>query len=171
MFTIERCTTKDIPLLIEVATQSYLEHYTYLWHDNGDFYINRSFNAGQLEAEMADTNARFYLLYEDQEAVGFMKLNIDKAIGYYIAEKALELERIYILKKASGRGLGRKAVEFVVEMAKESGKSIVWLKSMDSSKAIDFYQQQGFVITGENWLDFAPMKDEYRRILTLEKEI
>lgn len=171
MFTIARCSISDIPLLVSVATQSYSEHYTYLWHDNGEFYINRSFNAAQLEAEMADANARFFLLYEDQETVGFMKLNIDKAIGNYIPEKALELERIYILKKASGRGLGKKAVDFVLELAKESSKSVVWLKSMDSSKAIDFYQQQGFVITGENWLDFEPMKDEYRRILTLEKAI
>lgn len=171
MITILPCSTADIPLLSTVATAAYLAHYTYLWHDNGEFYVNRSFSQARFELEMADANARFYLIYLEKEAVGFLKLNLDKGIDHYSADTALELERIYILPEATGQGVGEKVMHFVMDLAKERNKSLVWLKSMESSKAIPFYQRHGFQIQGSAILDFAPMKDEYRNILTLTNEI
>jgi GNAT superfamily N-acetyltransferase len=171
MITILACSTTDIPLLTTVAAAAYLAHYTYLWHDNGEFYVNRSFSQARFELEMADANALFYLIYLEKEAVGFLKLNLDKGIDHYSADAALELERIYILPKATGQGVGKKVMDFVLDIARKRQKSLVWLKSMDSSKAIPFYQQQGFQIHGSTLLDFATMKDEYRRILSLTKEI
>ena len=171
MISIIPCATTDIPLLSEVATVAYLAHYTYLWHDNGEYYVNRSFNHDRFKQEMADDNARFYLIYVADEAVGFLKLNLDKGIDHYDADIALELERIYILPKATGQGVGKKVMDFVLDIARKRQKSLVWLKSMDSSKAIPFYQQQGFITCGWSLLDFLPMKDEFRKILTLKKEI
>jgi hypothetical protein len=34
--SIKKCTVKEIPLIVEVALQSYVEHYTYLWTDGGN---------------------------------------------------------------------------------------------------------------------------------------
>ena len=167
MITILPCSTTDIPLLSEVATAAYLAHYTYLWHDNGEYYVNRSFNHDRFKQEMADDNARFYLIYVADEAVGFLKLNLDKGFDLYASHIALELERIYILPKATGQGVGKKVMDFVLDIARKRHKSVVWLKSMDSSKALPFYQRHGFQIQGSALLDFAPMKDEYRNILTL----
>jgi GNAT superfamily N-acetyltransferase len=167
MITIHPCSTTDIPLLSEVATAAYLAHYTYLWHDNGEYYVNMSFSPDRFKQEMADTNARFYLIYLENEAVGFLKLNLDKGIDHYSADFALELERIYILPKATGQGVGKKVMDFVLDIARNRQKSLVWLKSMDSSKALPFYQRHGFQIQGSALLDFAPMKDKYRNILTL----
>ncbi len=167
MITIHLCTPTDIPLLSEVATAAYLAHYTYLWQDNGDYYVNMSFSPERFKQEMADANARFYLIYLEKEAVGFLKLNLDKGIGHYSADTALELERIYMLPEVTGQGVGKEVMDFVMEVARERKKTLVWLKSMDSSKAVPFYQQRGFQIHGAAKLDFATMKDEYRNILTL----
>jgi diamine N-acetyltransferase len=171
MTSIRRSDLEDIPVIISIALQSYLNNYTFLWHDNGVGYMQLCFNNDRLAGEFADSNSAFFLIYENQEAVGYLKLNINKAIGSFSADNAIELERIYLLKKASGRGIGKKAMEFVKTYALTKNKKILWLKTMENSDALAFYKKQGFVFFGEELLTFPEMKDEFRKILTLYKEI
>jgi GNAT superfamily N-acetyltransferase len=72
----------------------------------------------------------------------------------YEQMNALELERIYIVKSASGRGFGREAMEFCFDFAKQRNKQVIWLKCMDSSPAHYFYERLGFVQCGGFDLDF-----------------
>lgn len=171
MITIKRSASKDIPVIISVALQSYLSNYTHLWHDHGVHYMQSCFNNDKLAQELAETNAAFFIIYDDREAVGFIKLNIDKTIGDYDSTTALELERLYLLKKASGKGIGQLAMKFVTEFAKKRKKKIIWLKTMDKSTALAFYKKQGFLFFEEAFLSFPEIKEEYKRILTYYKEV
>lgn len=171
MISIRRSDLEDIPVIISIALQSYLNNYTFLWHDHGVSYMQSCFNNDRLAEEFADSNSAFFLIYEKQEAVGFLKLNINKVLGSFSAKNAIELERIYLLKKASGKGIGQQAMEFVKAFALTNNKKILWLKTMQSSDALAFYKKQGFVFFGEELLPFPEMKDEFRKILTLYKVI
>lgn len=157
------CTPDDTALLKDIAIRSYKNHYIYLWHDGGEDYLERNFSDERLREEQADPNAAFFLIYSDEELVGFLKLNIDMTLEGLSAQDCLELERIYLLKKASGRGIGSKVVAFTKELARAKGKKIVWLKAMDSSQqAMRFYIQNGFEICGTYRLDMPQMKEEFR---------
>jgi RimJ/RimL family protein N-acetyltransferase len=58
------------------------------------------------------------------------------------------------------------------DLAKSMGKNIVFLKSMDSSvNSIAFYKKLGFENCGTLTLPFEQMKNEYRGMLILKKEI
>lgn len=165
------CTEKEIPTIQKVAIQSYREHYTYLWTDKGESYIARNFTPETLARELQAEKSYFYLVQLESEPVGFLKINNEKPLAPYPATACLELERIYLLKQVSGKGIGKAAIEFVCQVAGEWNKRIVWLKAMDSSPARGFYEKMGFTRKEAFRLDFPFMKDEHRTILVMEKSI
>jgi diamine N-acetyltransferase len=169
--SIKKCIAKDIPAITGVALQSYLFHYTYLWNDHGVAYMRNSFSSDQVAKELADNNAAFFLIYDAAEAIGFMKLNIDQPLQPFEADHCLELERIYILKKSAGKGIGKYALQFTEDYARLLGKTILWLKTMDNSDALKFYQKQQFEFLEAGFLTFPQLKTECRKILTLYKRL
>jgi len=165
---IKFCTKKDIADLIEVSTQSYIEHYTYLWLDNGENYIKSNFNYEKFEDEISNSNSALFLIPDGQKFVGLIKLNIDSAANGFSAEQALELERIYFIKEASGKGFGKDAVTYVANFAKQRNKKIVWLKAISSSPAIEFYKKLGFVIIAETNLNYPGIRDEFKKMYLMQ---
>ena len=77
--TIEICSEKDIPSLVNISIQSYCEHYTYLWNDEGEAYIAENFSASNFKHQLDDKNVAMFLIYDEEvQPCGFLKLNIDK---------------------------------------------------------------------------------------------
>ena len=163
------CTPADLYTLQDIAINAYGDHYLYLWNDGGMWYIEKSFSEDALKKELEDPHAAFFLIYMAEELVGFLKLNIDKAFEGGSAEESLELERIYLLKSASGKGVGSQAVAFAVDFATQRQKRVVWLKAMDSSQSVEFYQKNGFEKCGSYRLDFEAMKPEYRGMYVMQR--
>ena len=168
---IKTCSGEDINDLLFIAKTSYQDHYTYLWDDEGENYISKNFNLNQLHQELANPNAQFYLLYHLKKLVGFLKLNLDSEVNNYSPIEVLELERIYFIKEATGKGLGKMVLEFVIDLARKRNKKIVWLKAMDSSRSVEFYKKNQFKIVDEMILPYEFMKDEFRKIVTMIREI
>lgn len=168
---IKPCTKFDIPDLMLVARQSYEEHYLYLWHDAGAWYLQNNFTRQQFSEELADTNASLFLIFQDEIPVGFIKLNTDKGYENFTEAEALELERIYFIKSSQNLGLGKATISFVMDYAKQKSKSIVWLKTMDSASSVAFYKKQGFTILSDYTLPYEQMKIEYRGMYVMVKEI
>lgn len=168
-FTIAPCTAGDVPTLAAVAVQSYLEVYTYLWHDGGQWYIDRCFKEPVLANDLQQPNQAWFLLKEDDVAVGYLKLNITNPLEGYENYDCLELERIYLINDLKGKGYGRKAVEFCEQYARERNKDIIWLKAMDSTAHPAFYEKLGFKLCGTYILDFELLKDELRGMVVMMK--
>lgn len=168
---IKECTAEDIPTILRVALQSYKEHYTYLWWDAGEAYMERNFSFSAIEKELAEEHSYFYLLYANNEPAGFLKINDAKPLAPHSREDCLELERIYLLEKVSGKGIGKKAIDFVRQVAIKKRRKLMWLKAMDSSLAVVFYQKMGFKLTDSITLDLPYMKDEWRNLLVMKKQL
>jgi diamine N-acetyltransferase len=169
--TLKPLTITDIPTLVSVARASYMQSYTHLWDDRGEKYMADCFNPAQIALEFSDSNAVFFLVFDAEKPVGFLKLNTDKAYENYTAQEALELERIYLLAETTGKGFGKQIIEFVMNLAKNSEKSVVWLKTMDTGPALEFYKKQNFSITGTLRLTFAGLKDELRGMYVMARKV
>ncbi|MBA4141367.1 MAG: GNAT family N-acetyltransferase, partial [Segetibacter sp.] len=117
--SVRRVGAKDARLLSEVAIKAYSDHYLHLWYDGGAWYIKKCFTTEALTAELNDTNAEFYLALYGNAPVGFLKLNIDAPLPGE-DKKALELERIYLNKEATGKGIGSELVQLTIKTAKEN---------------------------------------------------
>src|SRR5439155_1327583 len=83
----------------------------------------------------------------------FVKMNINQPLHNYEKFDCIELERIYLVRSATGKGHGHKVVEFCFEYARKLNKQLIWLKAMDSSEAVFFYEKLGFESCGSFQLD------------------
>lgn len=165
------CSTEDAKTVSDVAIRSYKDFYLHLWYDNGGWYINHSFSQPVFEKEIKDHNHAFFLLNEKEDPVGFLKLNIDHPLKGYEQYNCIELERIYLIKSATGKGYGRKTMDFCFDYAKRLKKEIIWLKAMGTSSAVLFYEALGFEHCGSLFLDFPQMKEEFRGMVVLMKRL
>lgn len=168
---IKRLGIEDAALLSKTATAAYSDHYLHLWYDGGRWYLQTYFTAARFAEELHDSNAWFFLIHYKAEPAGFLKLNIDNPSPDG-NNNALELERIYLTKKWSGKGVGAYVLRFTFDMAKQQGKEVVWLKVMDSSTGpIRFYQKMGFEICGTYLLHFPEMKEALRGMYIMQRKL
>lgn len=168
---IEKISISDVEKLSEVATRAYFDHYRHLWYDKGEWYAHKCFNISQLKEELSDIKNDFFYAILDEKYVGFLKLRPENQLMEQEGN-GFEIERIYLTNEATGMGVGRKLMEFAIEMAIRQNKDYIWLKAMDSSQnAIRFYESLGFEICGTSRLNFEQMKPEYLGMVAMRKNL
>lgn len=166
------CSESDLYTLQDIAINAYGDHYLHLWHDGGAWYMEKCFSDATLKSELQDDTAAFFFIYADQELVGYLKLNLSKALNGFDAKDCLELERIYLVKTATAKGIGAEVLNFTKAYAEARQNKLIWLKAMDTSQnAIDFYTQHGFRHYSTHQLDFEQMKQEYRGMVIMKLEL
>lgn len=168
---IEKIDILEVEKFSEVATQAYFDHYRHLWYDEGEWYAHKCFNINQLTEELSDAKNEFFFAILNEKHVGFLKVRPENQLAEQEGN-GFEIERIYLTNEATGRGVGRKLMEFAIEMASQQSKDYVWLKAMDSSQnAIRFYESLGFEICGTSRLEFEQMKPEYLGMVAMKRNL
>lgn len=160
--------------LSALAKNIYKEYYLHLWYPGGaDWYMNEyAYHPNTLKAELADTGNLHFIVYEGEQPVGYMKIRMDAILPGTERAGSLEIERIYLHKKAAGNGIGKKLMQLAEKTAVQNNKKIIFLKAMDSSKdAIAFYKKMGYVVSGTLTLPFPQMKEILRGMVILKKEL
>lgn len=167
-------TTAHADELSALAKNIYKEYYLHLWYPGGaDWYMNEyAYHPGTLRTELADTGNLHFIVYEGEEPVGYLKIRMDAILPGTERANSLEIERIYLHKKAAGKGIGKKLMQLAEKTAVQYNKKIVFLKAMDSSKdAIAFYEKMGYVLSGRLTLSFPQMKEIFRGMVILQKQL
>ncbi len=113
--------------------------------ENMNTYLEKSFSLKRLAGELADKNSAFYFAIVDNKQVGYLKLNFGISQTEIKEEKALEIERIYVLKAFQGKKIGQLLYEKALEIARNKKVLYVWLGVWENNhKAIRFYEKNGF---------------------------
>lgn len=139
---------KDLDLLTDISRITFIDAFE---KDNkpDDFqtYINSAFSKDTLRKELLNTNSSFYFVYQNNELVGYYKLNENEAQNEQFNTYSIELERIYVYKMFQGKNIGAQILNNIIEYAKQKETLFLWLGVWDQNKsAIRFYKQHGFVI-------------------------
>jgi len=109
-------------------------------------YLEEAFDLKTLRRELLNPESRFFFLYEEGIRVGYSKINTGKAQTELREPGGMEIERIYVLKRHQGRGLGTWMLKRFQTLARAEGKSYLWLGVWEENHAaIRFYKQHGFV--------------------------
>ncbi|WP_312371446.1 GNAT family N-acetyltransferase [Lachnoclostridium sp.] len=89
--------------------------------------------------------AKPYAIYNDEEVVGFMMLDWDEK------ERECSIWRFMIATDQQGKGYGRKALEYALNIIKEAGKfDYVFLDYVPGNVVgKHLYESMGFIETGE----------------------
>ena len=148
-----RIAVKDeLPILADIGRRTFLETFQ---HDNApddmEAYLATAFSLERLGQEIATPDSQTFLLWVDDDAAGYLKLNAGEAQTEARGDDVMEIERIYLLEALKGRGLGRTLMEHALRTARRAGKSKVWLGVWERNvSAIEFYRRSGFEVVGEH---------------------
>lgn len=140
-------TLKDIEQLQQVSRQTFYQTFSGVnTEENMTKYLDEQFSTEKLMAELNDKNADFYFAKLDNNIIGYLKLNSGQSQTELQDDKALEIERIYVLKAFQGKKIGQLLYEKAIETGKQKNADYIWLGVWEENlRAISFYRKNGFV--------------------------
>ena len=123
--------------------ETFTEHNT---KEDLDKYLEESFSNEKLTAELTNPHSFFYFAEEDEKVIGYLKINFDEAQTEVKDNKALEIERIYVLQDFHGKKVGQALFDKAITIATEMKVTYVWLGVWEQNhRALQFYKKNGFV--------------------------
>jgi Acetyltransferases len=144
---IKRVDLKSINLLQEIGRQTFLETFSETnTSENMNKYLEDGFSLDKLTAELNSKNSEFYFAELNNEIIGYLKINFGESQTELKDDKALEIERIYVLKDFHGKKVGQLLYDKAIEVASQTNADYVWLGVWEENpRAISFYKKNGFV--------------------------
>jgi ribosomal protein S18 acetylase RimI-like enzyme len=144
---IRKTGLRDIEQLQIIGRQTFLETFAEgNTEENMQKYLEEEFTEDKLRSEFANPNSEFYFALVHNKVIGYLKVNFGQAQTELKDQKALEIERIYVLKEFHGKKAGQILYDKALDIAKRAGADYVWLGVWEENpKAIHFYKKNGFV--------------------------
>lgn len=171
MIGIRPVRDDELPLLKSIAEQTFTETFG---HDNTPEQLQTFFDTDyaletlQAELKHPETEINFILL--NNQVVGYLKLSWGEAQTEFELDNALEIQRIYILKAYQGKGLGKFAFEYALEVAESGPFDWAWLGVWEYNiKAQTFYSHYGFEKFAEH--EFVVSEDKVDTDWLLRKRL
>ncbi|MFD2918936.1 GNAT family N-acetyltransferase [Terrimonas rubra] len=144
---IKKIGLQDIDQLQTISTQTFHETFAAVnTEENMARYLAESFSIEKLTTELNNPDAAFYFAVQDEEVIGYLKLNTGASQTELKDSRALEIERIYVAKAFHGKKVGQLLYEKAIQVARKAGLEYVWLGVWEeNARAIRFYEKNGFV--------------------------
>jgi diamine N-acetyltransferase len=143
---IRKLTPEDILQLQKISRQTFRETFSSgNTEENMKKYLDEDLSNERLTAELSDPNSEFYFALLDGEVIGYLKLNFGQSQTEIKDNRAVEIERIYVLKEFQGKKLGQLLYDKAINIATQKNADYVWLGVWEENlKAINFYKRNGF---------------------------
>lgn len=144
---LKKVTLNDIDQLQKIGRQTFFETFAESnTEENMKEYLEKSFSTEKLNSELNNPNSEFYFSLEEDTVIGYLKINFGASQTELKDAKALEIERIYVLKEFHGKKVGQLLYEKAIQIAKETKADYVWLGVWEENhRALAFYKKNGFV--------------------------
>ncbi|QIY90071.1 GNAT family N-acetyltransferase [Chryseobacterium gallinarum] len=144
---INKASPEDWEIIQELGILTFTETFS---EDNSEEamekYLEESFNTEKIKSELNNPDSIFYIAWEEDDPVGYLKVNSGNAQTELQDNNSLEIERIYVKKSHHGKKVGQLLYDQAVDTAKALQKSYVWLGVWEENlRALQFYRKNGFV--------------------------
>lgn len=147
MFHIKPIGIQEIAQLQAIGRQTF--HETFAESNSAQNmakYLEEAYSHEKLSAELKDPNSLFYFAINENEVIGYLKLNFGNAQTELKDKSAIEIERIYVAKAFHGKKIGQLLYDKAIEVAKVKMVEYIWLGVWEENhRAINFYTKNGFV--------------------------
>ncbi len=146
-FEIIKIGLSEIEQLRSISIETFVETFKDSnTEKNLQQFLDEAYSPEKLKSELENPNSDFFFVIFGEEIMGYLKLNQGEAQKESIGNNALELERIYILKKFQGKNIGQILLDYTIEIAKKKNIAWIWLGVWEhNQRAINFYLKNGFV--------------------------
>lgn len=149
MTTIEITKVKpnEIVSLQKIGRQTFQETFSDSnSEENMKNYLEQGFSVEKLTSELHNKDSEFYFATHENKIIGYLKINFGDSQTELKDNKALEIERIYVVNAFHGKRVGQLLYDKAITIAKEKGVEYVWLGVWEENvRAIHFYSKNGFV--------------------------
>ncbi|WP_426482790.1 GNAT family N-acetyltransferase [Chryseobacterium sp. R2ACT005] len=144
---INKAVAEDLETLQSLGIQTFSETFA---EDNTEEamkkYLEESFNTEKIKSELNNPDSSFYIAWEEDNPVGYLKVNSGKAQTELQDETSLEIERIYVKKSHHGKKVGQLLYNQALDTAQQLKKIYLWLGVWEENlRALHFYKKNGFV--------------------------
>jgi len=165
---IRKIGINDIESLQKISRQTFFETFAETnTEENMQKYLDEEFAFEKLSTQLNEVNSAFYFAVLEDKIIGYLKLNFGPAQTDIKDDKALEIERIYVLKEFLGKQVGQILYEQAIRVARQRDADYVWLGVWEENpRAIRFYQKNGFVAFDKHafWLGDDKQTDIMMRL-------
>ena len=104
----------DIINLQKICIDAYSKNFFDHWNDGGlEWYLIKEFSASRIKSDLADKNTEYYFIEHELKPVGFIKIRNNSNTNWPI-ENGVELEKMYIIPKYKGMGIGKLALMEII---------------------------------------------------------
>ena len=150
MVSFKKATDQDITLLQELAEKSWNSAYAnILSTDQIEYMLTEMYAKDELFKQLQNPNYQYYLILSDVIPAGFI------GFEFHYEKETTKLHRIYLLKEFKGKGLGKKALDFMKKMAAQTSDKRIILNVNKENPARKMYESQGFKVFKEEVFDIG----------------
>ncbi len=145
-FTFRRSIPDDVDTLVNLSRTTFSETFAeFNTEENMRLYLEKDFTKTVLYEELK--KSEFWFLCFHENPVGYIKLDPKSSLD---GENALEVERLYVLKKFIGTGGGKILMELAFRRAAEAKAKHLWLAVWENNfPAMEFYSKWGLKVFGQ----------------------
>jgi diamine N-acetyltransferase len=140
---IRKVTFNDLDQLQKIGRQTFYETFSEgNTEENMTKYLDEGFSIEKLATKLSDNNSESYFATLHDNVIGYLNLNFGQSQTELQDNKALEIERIYVLKDFHGKNVGQLLYEKAMQIARQKCVDYVWLGVWEKNpRAINFYKK------------------------------
>jgi GNAT superfamily N-acetyltransferase len=170
---LEEITLDNHSELFELMERIYRPSYKHLWiNEDCSWYLNKCYGLSNLKQELKNKDARYFFVVYNSEKIGILRYILNQNLKDFTNQPTTYLHRIYLSKKAQGKGIGQQLLNWVEKQAVKDSHYHLYLEAMDTQQqALNFYKNQGFKEIARFELDFIRIHEQLRGMLILHKRI
>jgi RimJ/RimL family protein N-acetyltransferase len=153
-------SSESVQLVSDLAAACFPIYYDYVHPDHVAAYLEK-YQSPQAIQQQIQNGSEYYLIFNENKNIGYFGLDFDSTI--------VHLSKIYLLPSTTGQGFGKKAISWIIDLAKRQKITSIQLKVMlENKRAIRFYENCGFVRTGEYREQFESGEVEVNDVMTYQ---
>lgn len=138
MIHITIAQEKDIETIANLAKVIWNDHYVpFIGQEQVDYMLAKIYNHQSLAEQLNVKNHVFYLIKNDEEALGFLSISSQNTTDYF-------LHKFYIDQQKSNTGIGTKVLNLLINII--NPKALTLTVNRQNYKSINFYFKNGFRI-------------------------
>ncbi|WP_027385452.1 GNAT family N-acetyltransferase [Chryseobacterium gregarium] len=144
---IKKVSAEELEVLQSVGRETFYETFA---KDNSEDemqkYLDESFSTEKLSQELNTADSHFFIAWEEDNPIGYLKVNAGKAQTELQDDASMEIERIYVKSSHQGKKVGQLLYDKALEVALHEKKQYLWLGVWEENlRAVNFYKKNGFV--------------------------
>lgn len=150
MLQVKAATTTDITTIQELADKIWRPTYAaILTPEQITYMMDMMYSTPSLQEQLTEKGHHYLILSDDQLPIGYAAYSTTSATQIF------KLHKIYLDPAQQGKGIGKFLLNAVADHVKAAGGTILELDVNRYNKALQFYEKQGFSITGEKDTDIG----------------